>query len=110
MVVLRPALHRKLLGFGALFVGVVGLILPFLPGWLFIGLGVWLLRDQFVWAARLVARIRAHWPQAIPALEDREQRILAWLDRRLAPLRRIFGGGRVSAAAPPPAPPPPQDG
>lgn len=90
MVVLRPSLTRKLLGFGALFLGVVGLILPIMPGWPFLAVAVWLLRDQYVWAARGVEKIRARWPQAIPAIEERERRALAWYARRTRPLRRMF--------------------
>lgn len=90
MVVLRPSLTRKLLGFGALFLGVIGLILPIMPGWIFMALAVWLLRDQYVWAARGVDKIRARWPQAIPAIEERERRALAWYARRTRPMRRMF--------------------
>lgn len=93
MVVLRPSLSRKLVGHGALVVGVLGLVLPVIPGLLFLGVGVWTLRDQHVWAARGVERIRARWPQAIPAIEAREQAVLAWFARRTAPLRRAFGRG-----------------
>lgn len=90
MVVLRPSLPRKLLGFGALFLGVIGLILPIMPGWIFMALAVWLLRDQYVWAARGVDKIRTRWPQAIPAIEERERRALAWYARRSRPIRRMF--------------------
>lgn len=90
MVVLRPSLPRKLLGFGAIFLGLLGLILPIIPGLIFVALALWLLRDQYVWAARGVEKIRNRWPQAIPAIEERERRALAWYARRTRPLRRMF--------------------
>lgn len=93
MVILRPSLTRKLIGFGALLVGLLGLVLPLIPGLIFIGVALWVLRDQYVWAARGVERIHAKWPQAIPAIEAREEALLAWFARRAAPLRRVFGRG-----------------
>ncbi len=48
---------RKLLigvmGFSLLLVGVAGLVLPFLPGWLLIIAGLALLSTEYVWAKRL---------------------------------------------------------
>jgi uncharacterized membrane protein YbaN (DUF454 family) len=91
MVTLRPSLSRKLLGFGSIALGPVGLILPIMPGFLFIALGVFILRDQYVWAHRGVGVIRHRWPQAIPAIEAREERALAWFARKTAPIRRMMG-------------------
>lgn len=56
---------RKLLigipGVALLLVGVVGLVVPFLPGWLLIISGLALLSTEYVWAKRLTegARKRA---------------------------------------------------
>ncbi|WP_156909994.1 hypothetical protein [Rubritepida flocculans] len=93
MVTLRPSLSRKMVGFGALALGPLGLLLPVMPGLPFLALGVWVLRDQYVWAHRGVDMIRRRWPQAIPAIEEREQRALAWFARKTAPLRRVFRRG-----------------
>ncbi len=93
MVTLRPSFSRKMVGFGALALGPVGVILPVLPGLPFVALGVWVLRDQYVWAHRGVEMIRRRWPQAIPAIEEREQRALGWVSRKTAALRRLFGRG-----------------
>lgn len=91
MVELRPSLSRKVLGLGSIAIGPIGLLLPILPGFLFVALGVFILRDQYVWAHRGVGMIRNRWPQAIPAIEEREQRALAWFARKTAPLRRLLG-------------------
>jgi uncharacterized membrane protein YbaN (DUF454 family) len=93
MVILRPSLARKLIGFVGMIVGIAGLVLPLIPGLLFIAASLWVLRDQYVWAARGVARIEARWPQAIPAIEAREQALLDWFARRAAPIRRVFWRG-----------------
>lgn len=90
MIVLRPSLPRKIMGFAALLLGFLGAILPMLPGWVFVALALWLLRDQYVWAARGVEKIRNRWPQAIPAIEERERRVISWYVRRTRPLRRMF--------------------
>lgn len=91
MVELRPSLSRKVLGLGSIALGPVGLILPIMPGLLFVALGIFILRDQYVWAHRGVGVIRGRWPQAIPAIEAREQRALAWFAQKTAPLRRLLG-------------------
>jgi len=49
------------LGVALLLVGIAGLVLPFLPGWLLIIAGLALLSTEYVWAKRLTegARKRA---------------------------------------------------
>jgi hypothetical protein len=92
-VILRPSLARKLLGYAMMLLGVLGLILPVIPGLIFMGVSLWVLRDQHAWAARGVERIQARWPQAIPAIEAKEAAVLGWFARRAAPIRRVFGRG-----------------
>lgn len=42
-----------ILGFALLLVGLIGLVLPFLPGWLLIVAGLAVLGTEYVWAKRL---------------------------------------------------------
>jgi uncharacterized membrane protein YbaN (DUF454 family) len=65
------------LGFGWLFValGVVGLVMPVLQGWLLIGIGSMLLAPEVPFFARLVTRVERRSP--------RIRRFLAGLRRRL---------------------------
>ena len=72
MVILRPSLPRKIMGWAMLVLGVLGLILPFLQGFLFLAFGVFLLRDQHVWAARRWAWVAGRWPQMVGKLEAME--------------------------------------
>ncbi|MDZ4801064.1 MAG: PGPGW domain-containing protein [Bryobacteraceae bacterium] len=41
-------------GFALILIGIVGLILPIMPGWVFIIPGLLMLADYFPWARRLV--------------------------------------------------------
>jgi uncharacterized membrane protein YbaN (DUF454 family) len=76
-------LIRHLFGWGFLAVGLAGLVLPILQGWLFITLGSLLLaRDVPVFA-----------------------RFVCWAERRFPPLRRVTEGWRNRLGvehAPPP--------
>jgi hypothetical protein len=83
MVILRPSWPRKLTGYVMLFLGVLGLILPFLQGFLFLAAGTFVLRDQHVWAARLWAKIIARWPSLAERAEGMEAGALARTRRLL---------------------------
>ena len=45
---------RVIAGFALVLVGVIGLILPIMPGWIFLIPGLGLLAERFEWAKRLV--------------------------------------------------------
>lgn len=49
-----------ILGFALLLVGVIGLVLPFLPGWMLIIAGLAMLSTEYVWAKRLSDGARKH--------------------------------------------------
>ena len=90
MVILRPSLSRKVTGWFLLVLGVLGLVLPFLQGFLFLVLGVFVLRDQHIWAARRWSWVQDRWPQHVSKVEAME----ASLGRRMAGaaerVRRLF--------------------
>jgi uncharacterized membrane protein YbaN (DUF454 family) len=54
---------RHLLGWGLVLLGIIGLILPIMPGWIFLIPGLVILSDYFPWARRLTewAKRKAHW-------------------------------------------------
>ncbi len=52
-------------------VGVVGLFLPILPGWLLIIPGLALLGREFTWAERLLAAIRSRFESTRSSLAQR---------------------------------------
>ena len=90
MVILRPSMSRKATGWSLLTLGVLGLVLPFLQGFLFLALGVFVLRDQHIWAARRWGWVQGRWPQHVTRIEEME----ASLGRRCAGaterIRRLF--------------------
>jgi uncharacterized membrane protein YbaN (DUF454 family) len=45
--------------------GIAGLALPFVPGVVFILLGLVILSSQYVWAQRMVAWLRRKFPKAV---------------------------------------------
>lgn len=45
---------RSVTGFGLVIVGLTGLILPFMPGWIFLIPGLVILSERFPWAKKLV--------------------------------------------------------
>lgn len=73
------------MGYGLMALGPLGLILPILPGAVFFGLGVFVLRDQHFWAGRAFGAFAGRWPKMatrIALMEDaawdRARKIGAW--------------------------------
>jgi len=81
-VTLNPRPGRKALGWSFVTLGVLGCVLPFLQGFLFLALGVFVLRDQYVWAANRWAWVEGRWPSTIHRIEAMERssvrRISGW--------------------------------
>ncbi len=89
----RPSLKRKVAGFALLFLGAIGTVLPILQGFLFIALGLFVLRDQYAWAHRGMDWLRRRWPRQVQGVEALEARMVAWF-RRQGERLRLRGGGR----------------
>jgi predicted PurR-regulated permease PerM len=87
----RPSLKRKVAGFSLLFLGAIGTVLPILQGFLFIALGLFLLRDQYAWAHNGMEWLRRRWPRQVEGVEAMEGRMLAWF-RRQGDRLRLRGG------------------
>jgi hypothetical protein len=86
----RPSLKRKVGGIGLLVLGVLGLVLPILQGGLLLGLGLFVLREQFGWARRATDALRRRWPRAVEGAEAMEGRLLDWTRRQTDRLRRLL--------------------
>ena len=85
-----PSLKRKIGGIALLVLGVLGLVLPILQGGLLLGLGVFVLRDQFGWARRAMGWLRQRWPRTVDGVEAMEARLLGWSRRQADRLRRLL--------------------
>ena len=83
----RPSLKRKVAGFSLLFLGASGPVLPILQGFLFIALGLFVLRDQYAWAHRGMDWLRSRWPRQVDGVEALEGRMVAWFRRQGERLR-----------------------
>ncbi len=92
MMEYRPSLGRKVAGISLLFLGVLGVILPILQGGIFLALGLFVLRHQYMWAHRGMGWIERRWPKLVARAEGLETRLVLrfqdWTERG----RRLLGG------------------
>ncbi len=93
MMEFRPSLRRKAAGVSLLGLGVIGLVLPFLQGFLFLALGLFVLRHQYLWAHRGMGWIESRWPGAVLKAETLEGRCIGWFHRQGTRLNRMFRRG-----------------
>ena len=71
------------LGWGFVALGVVGLFLPVLQGVLFLLIGLFILSSEYVWAHRLLERIRSRFPAAALRCEEAARKAHHWLGKVL---------------------------
>ena len=76
MMEFRPSLKRKAAGWSLLGLGALGLVLPFLQGFLFLALGLFILRHQYLWAHRGMGWFSERWPDAELKVEAMEARLI----------------------------------
>ncbi len=72
---------RQGVGWGLIALGVAGIILPLLPGWIFIALGVLLLADDIGPFRRLIQKVETRWPQTRSTIRTARR----WLGHRPQP-------------------------
>lgn len=76
MMEFRPSVRRKVAGWSLLFLGAIGTVLPFLQGFLFLALGLFVLRHQYIWAHRSMGWVEGRWPSAVSRVEEIEMRLI----------------------------------
>lgn len=86
MVDLRPSWKRKLAGWSLVVFGVLGVILPFLHGMMFLLLGVFIMRQQYLWAHNALGPLQRRFPGLMARMDGMEVRLIAWARRQLARL------------------------
>jgi hypothetical protein len=78
---LRARLAIRVAGWGFLVLGVLGLVLPILQGFLFLLVGLYILSFEVAWAKRVRAWLVARFPQAGAKVEEAEARADAWFEK-----------------------------
>lgn len=86
---MRAAAKRAgvlLLGWGFILLGIAGLFLPILQGVLFLLIGLVILSSEYVWAHKLLQRLRNRFPGVARKADEAQVRAAGWM-------RRMFGQG-----------------
>ncbi|MGI9499950.1 MAG: PGPGW domain-containing protein [Geminicoccaceae bacterium] len=76
------------LGYLFLVLGVLGMVLPILQGFLFLAIGLIILAKTAPWAERLLDRFRVRYPQAGALVDKAETKVEEWGRKAAA----FFGG------------------
>ncbi len=70
-----------IVGGAFILLGIAGLFLPILQGVLFIVIGLLILSSEYVWAHRLLGKLRARFPTIARHADDARDRAAAWIER-----------------------------
>ena len=68
-------------GWAFILLGILGLFLPFLQGVLFLLIGLIILSSHYVWAHKLLAKMRERFPKIGNAAYHAAAKAAAWLQR-----------------------------
>jgi hypothetical protein len=82
---MKTALKRvgiQVIGWLFVILGIAGLFLPFLQGFLFLFIGLLILSSEYVWAHNLVERMKQRFPRIGRHLDNASARWRAWRERR----------------------------
>ncbi len=79
---------KVLAGWGFLVLGVAGIFLPFLQGFLFLAVGLYILRDEYAWAQRMIDWMRRKFPRYTKQMDEGKDRAQEWLTRWRRRFRR----------------------
>jgi uncharacterized membrane protein YbaN (DUF454 family) len=77
-----------IVGWSFILLGIVGLFLPILQGVLFLLVGLIILSSEYVWAHRLLTKLRERFPKVGRIADQASAKATAWL-------RRISGLGKT---------------
>lgn len=73
----------KLLGWCFMVLGIIGLFLPVLQGLLFLLIGLFILSSHYVWADRILQKLRSRFPTLARRVVEARRKADGWV-RRLA--------------------------
>jgi len=80
---------RLIAGWFFILLGIVGLFIPFVKGIVFLFIGLVILSSEYVWAHRLLSRIRNRFPSLTSRLDKAMTAMHTWTER-------VFRRGRAS--------------
>ncbi len=70
-----------IVGWSFILLGILGLFLPILQGVLFLLIGLIILSSEYVWAHRLLSRLRKRFPRLGRTADQASEKAAAWLRR-----------------------------
>lgn len=70
-----------IVGWTFMVLGVLGLFLPILQGVLFLLIGLIILSSEYIWAHRLLTKIRERFPRVGRTADHAAERAAAWMQR-----------------------------
>ncbi len=76
-----------ILGWGFIILGITGLFLPILQGILFLLIGLIILSSEYIWAHRLLTKLKRHFPGFAEKSAEASKRVAHWFSK----LRGIAG-------------------
>ncbi|MGZ4787836.1 MAG: PGPGW domain-containing protein [Terriglobales bacterium] len=68
-------------GWAFILLGIVGLFLPVLQGILFLLIGLLILSTEYVWAHRLLHKMRARFPKIAEHMDHARSKVERWLKK-----------------------------
>ncbi len=72
-----------IVGWGFILVGIAGLFLPIIQGILCILIGLIILSSEYVWAHRLLQKLKSKFPKIAHASEEATERAEKWFRRMI---------------------------
>lgn len=70
-----------LVGWAFVLLGIAGLFLPVLQGILFLLIGLFILSSEYVWAHKLLHKLKQRFPRMAAQLDQAKERAEAWMSR-----------------------------
>jgi uncharacterized membrane protein YbaN (DUF454 family) len=71
------------LGWTFVLLGILGLFLPVLQGILFLLIGLFILSSEYVWAHRLLGKLKNRFPKLAVRLDEASRKAHAWMGKVL---------------------------
>jgi len=81
---------KILAGWKFILLGVAGFILPIMPGFVFLAVGLYILADEYAWARRWLDWLRRRFPRYASSIDEGQRRSVEVLKRFRRTVRRTI--------------------